>query len=130
MRSVKTKFAPALALIAEDYEINRDLLQEMLHHMDINVDTAIDGEEALKLFEKHRYDIVFLDLWMPKIDGYDVARKIRKMKVAQPVIIAITANALEGDREECLNAGMDDYICKPVEIYQLEELLRKYLPTA
>lgn len=130
MRAVKTKFVPTVALIAEDYEINRDLLQEMLHYMDISVDTASDGEEALSLLERYEYDILFLDLWMPKIDGYEVARRVRKMKKKQPVIVAITANAMEGERERCLSCGMDDYICKPVEIHNLEELLRRFLPTA
>jgi two-component system, sensor histidine kinase and response regulator len=130
MKSVKTKFAPCLALFAEDYDINQELVKEMLEFMDIRVDLADDGEEALDLYKKNTYDVVFLDVQMPKIDGLQVAREIRKMDKTQPVIIAITANAMDGDREECLESGMDDYICKPVEIHQLEEVLRKYIPVA
>lgn len=128
MKPTKTKFSPCVALFAEDYDINQELVKEMLEFMNIRVDLADDGEQALELYKKNHYEVVFLDIQMPKVDGLEVAREIRKMDKKQPVIIAITANALEGDREVCLDAGMDDYIAKPVEIHHLEEVLRKYIP--
>lgn len=130
MKTVPTKFAPCVALFAEDYDINQELVKEMLELMDIKVDLADDGREALDLYQKNDYDLVLLDIQMPEVDGLQVAREIRKMSKKQPVIIAITANALEGDKEDCLNAGMDDYISKPVEINHLEEVLKKYIPIA
>lgn len=128
MKAVKTKFEPYSTLFAEDYDINQELVRDMLEHMGLRVDLADDGARALELYQKNHYEVVLLDIQMPKVDGLEVAREIRKMERKQPVIIAITANALEGDREICLNAGMDDYIAKPVEIHRLESVLKKYIP--
>ncbi|MEM1282496.1 MAG: response regulator [Chlamydiota bacterium] len=128
MKTVKTKFVPCQALFAEDYDISQELIKEMLELMGIRVDLADDGEQALELYLKNDYDILFLDIQMPKKDGLQVTREIRSMAKKQPVIIAITAGAMEGDRNKCLEAGMDDYIAKPVEMHHLEEVLKKYIP--
>jgi CheY-like chemotaxis protein len=93
------------------------------------VEVANNGEEGLKIWRKERHKLILSDLHMPKMSGYDMVERIREEASqlddinAQPYIIAITANALKGEKERCLNAGMNDYITKPVELNALEKLL-------
>ncbi len=96
----------------------------MLKKIGYRADVAANGREVLKALETQRYDIVFMDVQMPEMDGFEATRIIRNSFKAedQPRIIALTAHALKGDRERCLKAGMDDYISKPI---QLEELRSK-----
>ncbi len=128
MTKLRTKFSDCQALYAEDYDINQEIVKDMLEMMDVIVDIAEDGEQAVDYYQNNDYDIVFLDMQMPKKDGYQVAKEIRQSSNKQPIIVAITANALMGDREKCLEAGMDSYLCKPVETLQLEQLMRELLP--
>ena len=102
----------------------------MLRKMNCEVDVAEDGAYALDMFEPGRYAIVFMDIQMPRMDGYETTAAIRRMEEGaeqrQP-IVAMTANALVGDREKCLRAGMDDYIAKPVMPPILAVILDKWL---
>jgi PAS domain S-box-containing protein len=108
---------PLRVLLAEDDTISQKLLAYLLQKIDCRTDIVGDGRAALQALELQPYDIMLLDVQMPEMDGLVVARSIcqRWPKDRRPYIIAVTANALQGDREECLNAGMDDYISKPVQ---------------
>lgn len=114
--------APVRILLAEDNPINQRLILLMLQSCGYQADVVSDGLEALRAVERQPYDIVLLDVQMPEMDGLEVARSIcqRWPREERPYLIAVTAYALRGDREMCLNAGMDDYITKPV---RLEELI-------
>lgn len=116
-----------LILIVEDYFINQEMLQDMLETLGHEVDTAEDGEEAVEKYKKNTYDLILMDIQMPKKDGYQAAKEIRSLEKGQKptFILALTANALSSDREKCLAAGMDDYISKPVDKKQLERKLNE-----
>ena len=91
-----------------------------------------NGEEAIKAISKNHYDLILMDCQMPKMDGFTATREIRKreqagMLAGKMQIVALTANSLLGDRERCLDAGMDDYISKPVQIGQLQALVQEHL---
>ncbi len=111
-------------LIAEDSEVNRDVLLAMLEDLGLKPDVAENGFEAVELYQKNSYDFVFMDCQMPLLDGYSAARRIRGLEVGSArrvPIVALTANALIGDRQRALDAGMDDYLAKP---YRQEELAK------
>ena len=97
------------------------------------VDTAVNGREAVERTRRHNYDLILMDCQMPEMDGFDATRAIRLDETRQPLkaaripIVALTANALNGDRENCLAAGMDDYIAKPFTREQLGVVLRRWL---
>jgi|GEM_PF-343182 len=117
---------PLRILVAEDVPSNQMVLVEMLKRMGYRADMAADGCEVLQALELLPYDLVLMDVQMPEMDGLEAARQIRKRWPVWPKIIAITAYAMEGDREKCIEAGMDDYIAKPVKKDDLEAILRKY----
>ncbi|HWQ19929.1 MAG TPA: PAS domain S-box protein, partial [Methanotrichaceae archaeon] len=121
---------PMRILVAEDVPSNQKVIVEMLRRMGYRADMAADGREVLQALELLPYDLILMDVKMPEMDGLEAARQIRKRFPAekQPRIIAITAYALEGDREKCLEAGMDDYIAKPVKKDDLAALLRNITP--
>jgi signal transduction histidine kinase/DNA-binding response OmpR family regulator/CHASE3 domain sensor protein len=116
-------------LIADDDVRNIYSLTRALENLDMNVVSAIDGKEALsKLEENKQVDVVLMDMMMPEMDGYTSIQEIRKQgKYRNLPIIAVTAKAMLGDREKCINAGASDYITKPVDIDQLLSLLRVWL---
>jgi CheY-like chemotaxis protein len=119
-------------LIAEDNLVNQEVAQGFLQRLGCRVTLAGNGEEALELSGKEPFDLIFMDCQMPKMDGYEAVRAIRSRETtASPgdhmPIIAMTAHALEGDRERCLAAGMDDYIGKPFSVEQLKTVLHKWL---
>lgn len=116
-------------LVADDDVRNIFSLSKALENYKMNVVTALDGKEALqKLNENPRIDVVLLDMMMPQIDGYETAKKIREnYKWKNLPVIAVTAKAMTGDREKCIQAGASDYITKPVDIDQLISLLRVWL---
>ena len=97
----------------------------MLKRIGYQADIAIDGVQALELLHRQAYDVVLMDLHMPKMDGIEATRRILTEFPEHrcPTIIAMTANALEGDKQECLDAGMHDYITKPVKIEKLAQAL-------
>ncbi len=116
-------------LIAEDYDINRMLMESLLDkYPNIIYEFAYDGEEAVEKATSFSYDMIFMDVNMPKMNGVD-ATKIIRLKVKKYIpIIALTANALKGDKERFIEAGMDDYIAKPIEVKELQRVLAKYAP--
>lgn len=113
-------------LLVEDNSVNMELALEYLKKLDIEADTAANGQEAIEMVEQSRYDLIFMDCQMPVLDGYDATKAIRCRKIPQPHIIAMTANAMEGDREKCLNVGMDDYLSKPVSKRKIVKVLEKW----
>ncbi|MDQ2693483.1 MAG: GAF domain-containing protein [Chloroflexota bacterium] len=117
---------PLRILLAEDNAVNQKLALRILEQMGYRADVASNGVEAIESIERQTYDVILMDVQMPELDGLDATRSIRRLaNVPQPHIIAMTANALEGDREACLAAGMNDYISKPVRVNELVEALRK-----
>ena len=113
-------------LVAEDYEMNRILIEEMLSTYNIVPDFAFNGLEAVEKSQSNHYDIIFMDINMPEMNGIDATKIIRDEHHNNTPIVALTANALEGDRERFLADGMNDYISKPIDIVLLGELLKKY----
>ena len=116
-------------LLAEDEPITRKLLHRHLVTQGYQVLEASNGKEAVEAVKKNTYDLILMDCQMPEMDGYEATREIRKLEGEKrhTPIIAMTAHALEGDREKCLAAGMDDYISKPVRKEKLKEVLEKWL---
>ena len=121
------KGADLAILLAEDNLINQKVALSMLKHLGYRADLAINGLDVLAALERKQYDVILMDIQMPDMDGLDATRCIRKQKrlEKQPCIIAMTAYALEGDREEFLNAGMNDYLSKPIQIEKLKLALEK-----
>jgi CheY-like chemotaxis protein len=117
---------PLRILLAEDNQVNQKLALRILEQMGYRADVASNGLEAVESIERQVYDVILMDVQMPEMDGLDATRNIRKLKKAtQPHIIAMTANAMEGDREMCLAAGMNDYISKPIRVHELVGALMK-----
>ncbi len=121
---------PMRILVAEDNPSNQRVLVEMLKRLGYRADAVADGREVIQALERQDYDLVLMDIKMPEMDGITATQVIRKLQPENgPKIIAITAFTLEGDREKCLEAGMDDYIAKPVQIGELVEVLKKFQPS-
>ena len=118
---------PPRILMAEDNLINQRVGKLILQRAGFSVDVAADGVETLEAHIKHPYDIVLMDCQMPHMDGFEASLEIRKLPQPQPAIIAVTANALVGERERCLNAGMDDYLSKPFQAEQLVAVVMKWI---
>jgi CheY-like chemotaxis protein len=115
-------------LIAEDNAINRELLRELLEMRGYAVDEARDGQVTLQMIEETRPDILLLDIGMPVLDGFAVVRKIRENpRMATLPVLAVTAYAMQGDREKILNSGFDGYLSKPVNAVALVEELKRLL---
>jgi CheY-like chemotaxis protein len=113
-------------LVAEDSPSNQRVLVEMLKRLGYRADAVADGREVVQALERQDYDLVLMDIKMPELDGITATQVIRKLRpVNGPKIVAITAFALEGDREKCIEAGMDDYIAKPVQMRELAEVLKR-----
>jgi len=118
---------PLHILVAEDNVINQQVIQYILQKMGYQPVIVENGREAVEAAANTGYDIIFMDLQMPEMDGLEATRLIRDSgKNDQPVIIALTANTMEGDEEECLRAGMNDYIGKPLKLDELLNKLRKW----
>ncbi len=118
-------------LLAEDNPVNQDVARSMLDRLGLTVDIANDGREALALLARHRYDVILMDCHMPVMDGYQATAAIRARQVGPRIpIVALTANAMEGDRDQCLAVGMDDYLAKPYTRTQLAQTLGRWLKTS
>ncbi len=123
---------PVRVLVAEDNPANQLVAAGMLEKMGCNVDLVDDGLQAVAAVRKHTYDLVFMDCQMPLMDGYRATEEIReyeqKLEKRPLPIIALTAHALQGDREKCLRVGMNDYLSKPFEERQLRQVVNLWLP--
>ena len=117
-------------LMAEDNMINQKVGRLILQRAGFNIDLVGDGNEALEAHRTKPYDLILMDCQMPTMDGFEASRQIRQLPQPQPVIIAVTANALVGERERCLNAGMDDYLSKPFQAEQLVGVVKKWAAKA
>jgi PAS domain S-box-containing protein len=121
--------ALAKILLVEDNSVNQRVFQSMLEHLGCRCDLASNGEEALQAMVKGGYDLVFMDCQMPVMDGYTAARAARSMPALSGLpIVAMTALAMPGDKEKCLEAGMNDYLGKPISLSGLASILDKWLP--
>ena len=119
---------PMRILVAEDNELNQTLILKLLEKMGYSAALAEDGKEAIEKISQERYDMILLDIQMPEMDGMEVTQHLmRNLEPRQrPFIVAMTANAMRGDREKYLDAGMDDYVSKPIDPYALQDLLGLY----
>jgi CheY-like chemotaxis protein len=121
-------------LVVEDNAVNQELAAHMLQHLGCHVTVAKNGADALAALEDETFDAVLMDCQMPEMDGFEATAAIRKREAEQGAdrrlpIIALTAGAVEGERDKCLAAGMDDYLSKPFSLEQLETALRPWLPS-
>lgn len=126
--------APAMAehgpvLLVEDNPVNQSVIEAMLRSLGLQVQVAQDGLEALERVGQQRFAAVLMDCRLPHLDGYEATRRIRQLPGCQALpIIALTANALQGDRERCMAAGMSDYLSKPFRRSELQRILQRWLP--
>ena len=120
-----------LVLVVDDHPTNRGVLMHQLRALGYAAESAANGLQALALWRSRRFGVVITDCNMPEMDGYALAREIRSLQgptALRVPIIACTANALDGEAQMCLDAGMDDYLAKPIEITGLMEVLDRWLP--
>lgn len=128
-RKLQADFAhryPMTILVAEDNKVNQIVIMNTLRKLGYLADLAQNGLEVLAMVEKVDYDLILMDMQMPQMDGLEATRQIRAQHIAHPFIIAMTANALQQDKEKCFEAGMDDYLSKPVILDDLVVLLQKW----
>nr|WP_293273351.1 response regulator [Nannocystis sp.] len=116
---------PLRILAVEDNATNQKLILLMLERLGYRADSAYHGLEALEALARHTYDVVLMDVQMPEMDGLEATRRIRQQPGSQPRIIAMTANAMDSDRQACLAAGMDDYVSKPIQVRELRLALER-----
>ncbi|HZY39640.1 MAG TPA: response regulator, partial [Mucilaginibacter sp.] len=116
---------PFKILVAEDNPINQKLIQRVLNKLGFEIDTAVNGLDVLTMIADKSYDVIFMDVQMPDMDGIEATQKIRRQNSRQPYIIALTANAMVEDRDLCLKAGMNDYLSKPMKIEELTDALKR-----
>jgi CheY-like chemotaxis protein len=118
---------PLRILLAEDNVVNQKLALRLLQQMGYRADLASNGIEAVESVERQVYDVVLMDVQMPEMDGLEASRRItqRWPSAKRPRIVAMTANAMQGDRELCLQAGMDHYLTKPIRVDQLVQALEE-----
>jgi len=117
---------PPRILMAEDNLINQRVGKLILQRAGFAIDLVADGSEAVEAHRANPYDLILMDCQMPIMDGFEASRQIRLLEQPQPTIIAVTANALVGERERCLGAGMDDYLSKPFQAEQLVGIVKKW----
>ncbi|HWQ19518.1 MAG TPA: PAS domain S-box protein, partial [Methanotrichaceae archaeon] len=124
-RSGKASCDPLRILVAEDNPVNQKVILLMLRKLGYRADLAANGLEVLAALKSQDYDVVLMDVQMPEMDGFEATRMIRQKWLDGPRIIAITAHALDGDKERCLESGMDDYLSKPMQMEMLRQALDK-----
>jgi signal transduction histidine kinase/CheY-like chemotaxis protein len=118
-------------LVVEDIPMNVTLIKKILTKFHCEIDVAKDGQAALKMFQKNRYDLIFMDCQMPILDGFEATKQIRGIEKeearGETPIVALTADAMIGDREKCIKVGMNDYLNKPIKTQDIREMLAKHL---
>jgi osomolarity two-component system sensor histidine kinase NIK1 len=117
-------------LLVEDNLLNQKVVTFNLRKKNYNVIAVADGKEAVEVYFNNKFDLILMDIMLPQMDGYEITKVIRdneKQTNEHVPIIALTANALENDREKCLNAGMDDYLAKPFTALELYATMEKFL---
>jgi two-component system, sensor histidine kinase and response regulator len=125
---IRQRFAGRRVLLVEDEPINREITQLLLEELDLAIELAEDGVEALEMASKNSYDLILMDMQMPRMDGLEATRQIRQLATGGQVkIIAMTANAFAEDKANCLAAGMDDFISKPIDPARFFDMLLKWL---
>ncbi len=112
-------------LLVEDVPTNQFIIKSILNDLGCNVEIAENGKVAIDKVQNHQYDAVFMDCHMPVMDGYEATKKIRKLDINQPFIIALTANAFKEDEDKCLASGMDAFLSKPLEIAKIVKILQQ-----
>lgn len=133
VESAETKeemFLPEVrVLVVDDNEINRIIAVEMLNPLGMQIDTALDGQQAVEMVQEKEYDLIFMDHQMPVMDGIEAVKAIRSLEgeyYKEVPVIALTANTAKEQQEEYLQAGMNDYLCKPIDMTELYEKIRKF----
>src|SRR5262249_50224272 len=123
--------APRLLLV-EDNAVNQLVASRMLQRLGFTVEFATDGKKAVDMVAANRYDLVFMDCQMPVMDGYQATEQIRRTEPPdrRVIIVAMTANAMQSDRDRCLESGMDDYISKPINKSEVVAVLKRHLPNS
>jgi two-component system sensor histidine kinase/response regulator len=130
VRSPAAPPAGLRVLLAEDNPVNQLVMTRLLEKRGHHVVLAVNGREVLALLDRGRYDLVFMDLQMPEMDGLEATAAIRareRTSGLHQAVIALTAHAVKGDSERCRAAGMDGYLSKPIALQDLDELLQRYL---
>lgn len=118
----------ATILLVEDNEMNRDMLSRRLEKKGYTVIMAVDGREGIVLAEKHKPDLILMDMSLPEVDGWEATRQIKSNPATRAIpLIALTAHAMAGDREKAMEAGCDDYDTKPVDFARLLDKVEKAL---
>ena len=118
------EYYPLNILIAEDNNVNQKLIERILHKLGYQTDTVSDGTQVLDSLVKKEYNVILMDVRMPEMDGFEATHAIRQMKIEQPYIIAMTANAMSNDKAECLQYGMNDYVAKPLSTIEIINSLK------
>jgi CheY-like chemotaxis protein len=120
---------PGRILVVEDNAINRKIATRMLEKLGYTADAVCSGSHALRALEGREYALVLMDVQMPEMDGFETTAEIRRREGAAHIpIIAMTANAMSGDRDKCLMAGMDDYVSKPVQSAGMKAAIERWTP--
>jgi len=129
-RTVAKDAVKPRVLVVDDNPVSQRVASSLLQRLGCRVDVAANGQEAVDMLDTIPYDIIFMDCQMPVMDGFEATKEIRRREAGElhSTIIAMTANAMKRDRELCLEAGMDDYIAKPISKAGLADLLKKHLP--
>ncbi len=123
---------PLKVLVVDDNIINQKVAAKMLERLACSVDVVSDGQQAVDAVKRQPYDLVLMDVQMPVMDGLDATKNIRTMEgeLRHTIIIAVTANAIQGDRERCLASGMDDYLPKPIKQQDIQSMISKWITAA
>ncbi len=120
-------FAGKKILVAEDDEMNRALMEDIFQNMGCLFEFAVDGNQVVEKYKQEDFDLILMDIRMPKKDGIQAAREIRAMAKKRVPIIALTASMVDHEKQTCLEAGIDDFIFKPIIIKDLKNKMTRYL---